>query len=255
MMLAEKPQIEDFDFRRPDLRGPIPVDRLRELRGERILSVRRRAKFLLFETARGFILSHLGMTGSWREVSEGGERAHDHVYIRLADGRRLGFRDPRRFGVMDFVPLDGTSPHLDQLGPEPLGEEFEVDEFFSRLRSTARAVKIAIMDPRTVVGVGNIYASEALFRARIRPSRPGNGLSRSETARLHREIRAILTEAIEAGGSSISDYVQADGANGRFQDRFRVYDREGEPCGLCGGRVRRVIQGGRSSFFCPRCQR
>jgi formamidopyrimidine-DNA glycosylase len=155
---------------------------------------------------------------------------------------------------MDFVPPDGVSVHLARLGPEPLEDAFDVAAFAARLRSTTRAVKVAIMDPALVVGVGNIYASEALFRAGVRPSRAGNRLKPAEIARLHHEIRELLREAIEAGGSSISDYVQADGANGRFQDRFRVYDREGQPCGVCGGKVRRSVQGGRSTFFCPRCQ-
>lgn len=254
-ILAKKPQIESFEFFRPDLRWEMPVAKLQELCGQRILSVRRRAKFLLFETPRGFILSHLGMTGSWREVPRGQERSHDHVYINLSGGVRLGYRDPRRFGVLDFVELDGASVHLDDLGPEPLEEFFTADGLLRSLRATKRAVKIAIMDPKVVVGVGNIYASEALFRARIRPDREGASIKASEAARLHSEIRELLSEAIDAGGSSISDYVQADGESGLFQDRFRVYDLEGVPCVVCRGKIRRVVQGGRSTFFCPKCQR
>jgi formamidopyrimidine-DNA glycosylase len=225
------------------------------LAGQALLGVRRRAKFLLFDTPAGSLLNHLGMTGSWRLAPAGQERLHDQAYLHLADGRRLAYRDPRRFGLFGFVPLAGGHPSLDDLGPEPLGEDFTVDYLRARCRRRRTPIKVLIMDQRAVVGVGNIYAQEALFRARVDPRRPSGGLGAAALTRLHEAIRTVLDEAIAAGGTTISDFRQAGGSVGHFQTALQVYGRGGQPCLRCAAALRAATVGGRGTTWCPRCQR
>ena len=256
-ILQEDPTIEEVVLNRPDIRFVIQKELPHVLRGQRVTGVRRRAKYLLIDTSRGSLLNHLGMTGSWRILNPGEEDVHDHCYILLGSGRRLAFRDPRRFGMLDLVLPGGelTHPRLKDLGVEPLDlEAFTGGLLFLLSRRRKIAVKAFIMDQRIVVGVGNIYASEALFRAGIRPSRAAGKVSKAEYLRLAEACRAVLLESIAAGGSSISDYRQTDGGAGSFQDLHQVYDREGEPCRVCGRTIKARVIGGRSTFWCPHCQ-
>jgi formamidopyrimidine-DNA glycosylase len=253
-----KPIIKKIKLIRKDIRFAIPKQIPKLFEGERILGVRRRAKYLLIDTQTRSLLSHLGMTGSWRVLAKNAELdKHDHFLIELDDGRTLAFRDPRRFGIIDFVEHAKESKHkrLEHLGPEPFDETaFTPEMLFSKSRKRRSAIKVFLMDQETVVGVGNIYASEVLFRSRVRPGKHAGKITKDEAARIVTNVRLVLQEAIDAGGSSISDYRKADGESGRFQDRFKVYDRKGEACVICGTAIRAKVLGGRSTFWCPRCQ-
>ncbi len=255
-MLGTSAVIARVELKRRDLRRPIPRRLAGALAGQAVLAVRRRAKYLLLETPGGTLLSHLGMTGTWRLAHAGEERTHDHCYLHLADGRRLAFRDPRRFGLLDLIAPGAVSADLEPLGPEPLDEQaFSAAALHQALRGRKSAVKALIMDQRVVVGVGNIYAQEALFRAGISPGRRGGSLTRAASGRLVEKIRMVLRQAIAAGGSTISDFRQAGGDGGYFQHRFRVYDRAGLPCPRCQATLRGGVVGGRGTTWCPRCQR
>jgi formamidopyrimidine-DNA glycosylase len=237
---------------RKDLRTDIPD--LAALAGASITAVRRRAKYLLIDTTGPGILNHLGMTGQWREGAE--VRAHDHVELLLADGRRIVFNDARRFGLFELCRPDGGHAALDGLGPEPLGDGFDGAVLRAAARRHRRsALKAMIMDQRVVVGVGNIYASEACFRAGIRPGTAAGRVAGPRLDRLVAEIRGVLAEAIAKGGSTIGDYRQVNGLSGLFQNEFAVYGRAGEDCRVCRSPIRQSVIGGRSSFWCPRCQR
>lgn len=239
---------------RPDLRQPIPASLGRQ--AGVVQTVRRRAKYLLIDLPAGSILCHLGMTGSWRLAPPGDERPHDHCHLLLADGRRLAFRDPRRFGLLDWIPAGAAHPALAGLGPEPLDvEAFTADYLIAASRGRRGAIKPLIMDQAVVVGVGNIYAQEALFRAGIRPTRAAGRVPVAALAALVGHIRSVLAEAIAAGGSTISDFRQAGGEHGWFQHSFAVYGRAGEDCRICGATLRGGAVGGRGTTWCPRCQR
>ena len=218
--------------------------------------VGRRGKYLLLHTERGTLLVHLGMSGSLRVLpATSAARAHDHVDLVLGGGRAIRFNDPRRFGSLHFVhgPLD-THPLLAALGPEPLGDEFDAAYLHARSRRRRIAVKQFIMDSHVVVGVGNIYASEALYRAGVRPGRAAGRLSRAEIERLVASIRAVLRAAIRQGGTTLRDYVNTDGLPGYFRQKLNVYEREGEPCPRCASPIRSRVQGGRATYWCPTCQ-
>jgi formamidopyrimidine-DNA glycosylase len=252
-----RPRIEKFEFLRKDLRDPMPVKKLKALQGAKILSVQRRAKYLLIETDKGGILSHLGMTGTWRVAGPGEEKNHDHIYIYLSNGLRLAFRDPRRFGIFEIYQpgRESQCPRLKSLGPEPLSSEFSSDYLWQQLRKKKAPIKTALMDQKLVVGVGNIYASEALFLANIRPTRRADQVTRTEVQVLVEKIKAALLTAIEKGGSSISDFAGTSGKSGSYQDSHQVYDRKGKKCVICGTVIRAQILAGRSTFWCPRCQK
>jgi len=257
-LLGSRAVISSIDLRRGDLRAPIPAHLPARLRGALITAVRRRAKYLLFDTPCGSLLSHLGMTGTWRLAPAGDERLHDHCYLHLTDGRRLAFRDPRRFGLLDLVEpgSEASHPRLADLGPEPLDDAtFTIAHLLNACRGRKQAIKPVIMDQQVVVGVGNIYAQEALFRAGIRPTRPAGRLKRDEALRLIDHIRTVLREAIHAGGSTISDFRQAGGDGGYFQHHFQVYDRAGQPCAICGAVLHGAVVGGRGTTWCRYCQR
>ncbi|MFT4151996.1 MAG: bifunctional DNA-formamidopyrimidine glycosylase/DNA-(apurinic or apyrimidinic site) lyase [Paracoccaceae bacterium] len=254
---------------RPDLRWPFPPRMAERLAGARVLGLRRRSKYILGDLDTGeTLLIHLGMSG--RMLVSGAvlgqfhhdhpaPQKHDHVVLDMANGARVTFNDARRFGAMDLMPTAGAEAHplLAGLGPEPLGNAFDGDYLAARLRGRAMPVKAALLDQKIVAGLGNIYVCEVLFRAGIDPRTPAGALGDDRAAALVPLIRQVLDEAIAAGGSSLKDYRQADGELGYFQHTFRVYDREGEPCATpgCGGTVARVVQSGRSSFYCPICQR
>ena len=244
--------------RREDLRRPFPPDLGQRLTGALVTSLGRRAKYGLIETDRGdTLVFHLGMSGHWRvDPSDIGK--HDHLLIETDEGRRLSLRDPRRFGSVDLVPTAALPdwPAFKALGPEPLSGAIDGVWLKRKFKGRTAAVKLLLLDQRVVAGIGNIYACEALFRARIDPRKPAGRVSKARLDALADAIPAVLEDAIRAGGSTLKDFAAPDGELGYFSKQFDVYDREGEPCRAgCGGHVRRIVQGGRSTFFCPACQR
>ncbi|MEM6640167.1 MAG: bifunctional DNA-formamidopyrimidine glycosylase/DNA-(apurinic or apyrimidinic site) lyase [Pseudomonadota bacterium] len=243
--------------RDPRLRWPVSAEVSDTLPGLRVEGLARRAKYLLFETCRGTLLAHLGMSGSLRVVdADEPPMAHDHVDIVLDSGRALRYRDPRRFGLMLWTKDDPAAHRLlSHLGPEPLGSDFDGALLYRRSRGRRGAVKNFIMDGKIVVGVGNIYASEALHRAGIHPRRPAGRVSAARYDRLVGDIKDVLSEAIEQGGTSLRDFTRQDGQPGYFQQKLSAYGRAGEPCHKCTSTIRQEVIGQRSSFFCPRCQR
>jgi formamidopyrimidine-DNA glycosylase len=247
-------RVDVYDRR---LRWPVPDDLTERLHGLTIDRVDRRSKYLLLHAGRGALLVHLGMTGTLRVFRPAPHRVlHDHVDITLDDGAVLRYRDPRRFGAMLWIP-ESSRGHalLDALGPEPFDAAFDVDYLWQAIRTRSAAIKLALMDNHVVTGVGNIYANEALFRARIRPSTPANRVAKRRLARLIDAVRDVLDAAIAKGGSTLRDFVDADGAAGHFQLDYFVYGRGGAPCRVCGRRIVRSRLGGRSTFHCPNCQR
>ncbi len=241
----------------PRLRWPIPPGLPAELAGQRIERTGRRAKYLLIGLSRGTLLWHLGMSGSLRVLpADAPRRAHDHVDLILDSGRLLRFNDPRRFGSMHFTTGDPQAhPLLARLAPEPFDAGFDADYLWRITRRRRTAIKSVLMNSRLVVGVGNIYANEALYRARIRPRRQARSLSREEARRLAAAIRRVLAQAIKVGGTTLRDYVGADGNPGEFRQKLYVYERAGSPCRNCGTPVRALTHGQRSTYYCPQCQR
>ncbi len=275
----EGARIDKVTLNRKDLRFPFPKGFVKALEGQTITSVGRRAKYLLFRLSGGKIwLGHLGMTGAFRFADfkfkersryyePGEDIKHDHVVLHLTHPKHgkltLIYSDARRFGFMDLFAREEDSPYLEGLGPEPLGNEFNAEEMAARFKGKSAPMKAALLDQRVVAGLGNIYVSEALHRAHIRPTVKAKKLvlkSGKPTARLELladGVRTVLTEAIEAGGSTLRDFRAADGGSGYFQHRFAVYDREGQPCPTpgCTGTIKRIVQSGRSTFYCPVCQK
>ena len=250
-------RIVALEVRDRRLRWPLPRGLERRVAGRRVLGVRRRAKYLLIDTDGGTLIAHLGMSGSLRVVRVHAPlRLHDHFDLVLDSGRCLRFNDPRRFGSLHWVAGDPAShPLLAALGPEPLGPEFDGDHLWQRARGRRLAIKLFIMNAQVVVGVGNIYASEALFRAGIRPGTQARRVSRERMRALAAAICEVLSEAIEVGGTTLRDYVNPDGTPGYFRQKLFVYERAGEPCRRCGTPIRHYVQGQRSTYFCPSCQR
>ncbi len=256
-ILGDQAQIDRVELRRPDIRYPIPKDFSRRLRGERIQDIERLGKYLIWKGEKNSLINHLGMSGSWR-VLEPGEKPglHDHCLIHLIDRQRLVYRDPRRFGMLDVVARgeEQSHPRLIHLGPDPLTNAFHARDLWERSRGRSVAVKLWIMDQRTVSGVGNIYACEALFLSGIHPATAVKNLERQQWSRLVKNIRKVLLQAIEAGGSTIRDFRQAGGSEGYFQNQFFVYGRAGESCQRCSSEVLVDVQSNRSTFFCEKCQ-
>jgi formamidopyrimidine-DNA glycosylase len=239
------------------LRWPVAADLAQAVKGSAIRRAGRRAKYLLLETDAGTLILHLGMSGSLRVLPVSTPRiAHDHVDIELDSGVTLRFNDPRRFGSLLFTAQDPAShPLLEDLAPEPLEAAFDGDYLFRKTRRRKVAIKQLVMNARLVVGVGNIYASEALFRARIRPRRQARSLTRAECGKLARAIKATLAMAVKVGGTTLRDYVGADGNPGYFRQKLYVYERAGAPCRVCGNPVKHFTQGQRSTYWCPTCQK
>jgi formamidopyrimidine-DNA glycosylase len=244
--------------RRADLRRAMPVDLGQRLTGARVTGLSRRAKYGLIDTDRGdTLIFHLGMSGRWR-IDPDDIGAHDHLLIDTDDGHRLSLNDPRRFGSLDLIATTALTewPTFSALGPEPLGPELTGAWLKASFAGRSAAVKLLLLDQRIVAGLGNIYVCEALFRARIDPRKAGGRVGAGRLDALARAIKDVLRDAIEAGGSSLRDFAQPDGELGYFSKQFDVYGREGEPCGAgCVGTVKRIVQGGRSTFYCPSCQR
>jgi formamidopyrimidine-DNA glycosylase len=248
-------RISAVTVREPRLRWRVPAA-VRRLPGRTVRGVARRAKYLLLDCGDGHLILHLGMSGSLRLLPpDTAPEKHDHFDLVLGD-RMLRLRDPRRFGAVLWTAAGvGTHPLLRHLGIEPLSRAFDGARLFALTRAHRTSIKPFLMDSRRLVGVGNIYASESLYRARIDPRVPARKLTAAQCARLAHAIKATLRAAIRAGGSSLRDFVGSDGVYGCFQQRYRVYEREGEPCRACGARVRRLVQGQRSTYYCPGCQR
>jgi formamidopyrimidine-DNA glycosylase len=263
----EGERFDKVEVRRGDLRWPLPKDFAQKLHGKLVEGLGRRAKYLLADLSSGdVLLMHLGMSGSFRvgknsmpgtyyhERSK--STAHDHIVFHMSNGTTVTFNDPRRFGSMKLVPRARLEqePLLRALGPEPLGNEFDATMLAKACAGKKTSLKAALSDQRVVAGLGNIYVCEALFRARLSPKRQAstiadrNGRPNERAERLVEAIKAVLKDAIEAGGSSLRDHRRADGSLGDFQHNFRVYDREGEPCPACKGKIKRIVQVGRSTF-------
>lgn len=272
--------IQSVSLRRDGLRFPFPADFAGRLSGQRIGNLTRRAKYILASLGSGdCLLVHLGMTGRFTVLpaqskarnlgefyfetgTEQGEGAHDHVVLTLDDGARVVYTDPRRFGIMDLFPEAeaGTHKLLSGIGIEPLGNELNADYLAERFRGKAAPLKAALLDQKLIAGLGNIYVSEVLHRSGLSPKRKSGSLVHRKThdprlELLVRNIRDVLNEAIVAGGSTLQDFAHTDGAEGSFQQRFRVYDREGQPCAQCGAPILRLVQSGRSTFYCRHCQK
>lgn len=260
--------IAQADVNRPDLRWPFPPGMAARLTGQQVLGLRRRSKYILADLASGeTLLIHLGMSG--RMLISGdplgqfvhehpAAEKHDHVVLHMDNGARITFNDPRRFGAMDLMETASADQHklLAVLGPEPLGNAFSEDHLVAAFAGKNTPVKSALLDQRIVAGLGNIYVCEALFRSGISPTRKAGRIAARRVAALVPIIRDVLREAIEAGGSSLRDFRQADGELGYFQHRFDVYGRAGEPCRTpaCASAITRIVQSGRSSFYCRSCQ-
>jgi formamidopyrimidine-DNA glycosylase len=272
--VMEGQRFAKVEVRRGDLRWPLPKDFARKLHGKSIAGLGRRAKYLLADLSSGdVLLMHLGMSGSFRvgKASAPGQyyharaksTAHDHVVFHMSNGATVTFNDPRRFGSMKLVrraELE-NEPLLRTLGPEPLGNEFDAAMLAKTCAGKKTSLKAALSDQRVVAGLGNIYVCEALFRARLSPKRQASTIAdrhggpNEHAQRLVDAIKAVLADAIAAGGSSLRDHRRADGSLGDFQHNFQVYDREGAPCPSCEGRIKRIVQAGRSTFYCPSCQK
>jgi len=277
--VMEGARFQEVEARRGDLRWPLPKDFAKRLEGHTVTGLGRRAKYLLADLSSGeVLLMHLGMSGSFH-VFRGGESdtpgkyrherskhvAHDHIVFRMSNGAIVTFNDPRRFGSMKLVPRGDidSEPLLRALGPEPLGNAFDAAMLARACKGKKTSLKAALSDQRVVAGLGNIYVCEALHRARLLPKRRAStiatraGEPNDHAVRLVDGIRAVLNDAIKAGGSSLRDHRRTDGALGDFQHNFRVYDREGKACPTpgCRGTIRRIVQTGRSTFFCPVCQK
>lgn len=243
-------------LRRPDLRWPIPPEIASLLPGQRILGIRRRAKYLLLDTEPGSALLHLGMSGSLRVLPATAPiGTHDHVDLGLDSGRVLRFTDPRRFGCLLWQTAGSTHELLQQLGPEPLSDDFDGDYLYQRSRGRSASVKTFLMDQGIVVGVGNIYAAESLFRAGIAPARQAGRVSRERYDRLVEAAKAILLDAIQRGGTTLRNFIDPNGEPGYFETELLVYGREGEPCLTCGRPLRSLRLGNRATAWCGNCQK
>ncbi len=257
------------DVNRPDLRWPFPDGMADRLTGAKVLRLRRRSKYILADlNTDETLLIHLGMSGrmliSGHTVGDfhhehPAPAKHDHVVLHMGQGARITFNDARRFGAMDLMPTDGQNDHwlIRDLGPEPLGNALNDAYLIEKLQTKNTPIKTALLDQKIIAGLGNIYVCEVLYRARIHPARKAARISAARVAGMVPIIRDVLSEAIAAGGSSLRDYRQADGELGYFQHGFQVYDREGDACQTpgCDAEIKRIVQSGRSSFFCPQCQR
>ncbi len=261
-MALEGKRLSRVEVRRPDLRRPFPERFAERLKDRRIRSFRRRAKYLLLglDTGEDWLI-HLGMSGRML-VGQGWPNeldAHDHVVIGAEDGTVVRFNDARRFGVMDLIAAGETEKHplIKGIGPEPLDASFDGATLAKRLKGKAAPIKAALLDQRVVAGIGNIYASEALFRAGISPTRKAGTIQGERAGKLVAAVKAVLDEAIKAGGSSLRDHRQTSGELGYFQHSFKVYGKDGKPCPVCRSKtgIRHLVQSGRSTFYCAKCQR
>lgn len=248
-------KVREVIVRHRGLRWSVP-ETIHQLEGEKILSGARRGKYLLFKTKPGTLLIHLGMSGALRiSDPETPWRKHDHVALQLDTGKQLRFHDPRRFGCVLLIDDPATHPLLAELGPEPLSDDFDAAYLQQQLKGRTANIKQAIMDSHLVVGVGNIYACEALFMASISPKKAAGKVPRPALEKLVAAIKEVLAASIEMGGTTLRDFLRENGEPGYFKQTLRVYDREDEPCRACGTKVKRIVQSNRSTFYCPQCQK
>lgn len=238
----------------PKLRTKLVLPKKIHAQSIAIKSITRRSKFLIFETTVGFLISHLGMSGRWRIDKYKKILKHDHVVLEWENGDFWVYNDPRRFGLFEYYKSISEVKWFKSLGPEPFSEQFHTTEMIKKIKSTQRSIKSVIMDSKVMVGVGNIYASEALFKAKINPFKLGSKVSAKKVTELLTVIQTTLQSAIEGGGSSIRDYVHSDGEKGNFQNQHLVYARDGEPCMDCGSKIKVKKIQGRSTFWCVKCQ-
>ena len=243
-------------IRQRQLRWPIPTKLQNVLPGEKILNILRRGKYLLLDTSIGSVIIHLGMSGSLRIVDKNSApQKHDHVDFVFTNNKILRLRDPRRFGAVLWTNQNPQNhPLLKSLGPEPLSEDFNADYLFDRSRKRKISIKAFIMDSKVVVGVGNIYASEALFRASIRPTIRAGKISKARYLKLVGAIKQVLKEAVGQGGTTLRDFTNEEGKPGYFKQKLLVYGRAGEPCSICQTMIKQIKQGQRASYYCPQCQ-
>jgi formamidopyrimidine-DNA glycosylase len=250
--------VREVIVRHRGLRLPVP-ETIDAITGDRFTAVRRRSKYLILDLGNsGCLLVHLGMSGSLRLAEPAAEfKKHDHIALTLDSDKQLRFHDPRRFGIFLHLPAGDPLDHplLKDLGPEPLEAGFTAEHLAAACRGRQASIKLVIMDAKVVVGVGNIYASEALFRAGIRPATPACRVSRPRWAKLAGAIREVLAESIAQGGTTLRDFLNSDGEPGYFRQRLFVYDRKGEPCRVCRTAVRHAVMGQRSTYWCPACQK
>lgn len=253
---VEGRRITNVIVRNPNLRWPVPPRLMQKLCGQKVRALKRRAKYLLFELDRGTLMLHLGMSGSLRINPVGSEIGpYDHFELQFADGQCLRLRDPRRFGSVHYLATAIMQhPLLVDLGPEPLSDTFTGEHLYRQSRGRRQSIKTFIMDSRIVVGVGNIYANEALFEAGILPTRQAGRVSCERYERLASAIKSVLNMAIAKGGTTLRDFTSYEGQPGYFRQELRVYDRDGEPCRGCGGQVKTKRQSQRSTYYCSTCQ-
>lgn len=269
--VLEGRRLKRAQARRPDLRFALPERFAARLEGAKVLKLDRRAKYLVAPLDTGeSLVAHLGMSGRFTILAKRGterpgefyyadapDPTHTHVVLETDRGDRIEYNDPRRFGYMTLIPTDDLEAHayFASLGPEPLGNAFHAEHLSGAFAGKKQNVKATLLDQRIVAGLGNIYVCEALFRSSISPKRAAGRIAAARLELLTTTVRDVLNEAIEAGGSTLRDYATVDGALGYFQHRFKVYGREGEPCPTCAAPIVRIVQGGRSTFYCPKCQR
>ena len=250
-------QVQEFIFFRKNLRTPIPIKKIQSLKGQRLLSIYRRAKYIIFEFESGHIVSHLGMTGSWRVEKQGWRRrTHDHIVLQFSNKKQLIYNDPRRFGEFSFFPtLQELRARFLSFGPEPLAKDTDWESLTKQFKKIRSPIKTALMNQKYLVGVGNIYANEALFRCGVRPQKKAQHLTINEYQRLWQQVQLVLQEAIRFGGSSLQDFRNGYGKKGHFQRHFLVYDRNEKPCKECKFQIKMLIISGRSTFWCSKCQK
>lgn len=251
--------ISKVEFLRADLRNILPVKFKNKIVSQPIIEISRRAKYILIKCEHVVIVSHLGMTGTWRieKGSKKNKRAHDHILLYLSNGQRLIYNDPRRFGIFDIIDTDKVSTYsaFQKLGPEPLSEKFSSEYLFQKSRKRNVPIKSFLMDQAIVVGVGNIYACEALFKAKLSPFLKAAKLTAAQCSDIVKDVKAILSQAISSGGSSINNYYSVEASPGSFQDEHFVYGRKGQSCRKCRGVIQVAVISGRSTFWCVNCQK
>lgn len=247
--------IEGLEVRNPNLRWQVPAKLAEKVIGHPVLKVTRRGKYIIWQLPEGCLIWHLGMSGVMRVLTKTTPIGkHDHVDVLFAD-KVLRFTDPRRFGCLLYVENEREHPLLKHLGPEPLSDEFNADYLAKKLKKTQRCIKVAIMDSHIVVGVGNIYASEALFIAQVSPQKLASKLTSEELERLVVAVKDTLDKAIQAGGTTLKDFMQSDGKPGYFRHELQVYGRDQKPCFICQMPIQKIVLGQRSTYFCPKCQK
>lgn len=256
-LLPKRSVITDVFKSSKNLRFKYPAQLKVKIKGNKILTLSRRAKYLLFDLGDNVLLSHLGMTGTWRIEKAKTSKLHDHFSLQINNKFWLIYNDPRRFGYVDLIEKNKLPENkwFSHLGPEPLDRNvFQGDYLWGALKARKAPIKNAIMDQAVVVGVGNIYASESLYLAGIRPSKPCHRVTKAGFNKLTQGIQNVLSAAIKAGGTTISDFKQAGGSEGYFQQKLNVYGRGGQACVTCGSAIKQITQAGRSSYYCPKCQ-